>query len=150
MGCPFLQTFRAKMDISDLNRCCFSPSRQFCKVSKVNRNSSQATFQTFTFAFFQTFTFAFMPTCIQDRTHPHPCSRLRILAAGGDGTVAWLLKTIKELQLQPPPLVAVMPLGTGNDLSLSFGWGNTFLQAWIQAGFLRCKSICCEPNNFPQ
>ena len=59
------------------------------------------------------------------------CSRLRVMAAGGDGTVAWLLKTIKELQLQPPPLLAVMPLGTGNDLSLSFGWGNTFLQAWI-------------------
>ena len=53
------------------------------------------------------------------------------MAAGGDGTVAWLLKTIKELKLQPPPLLAVMPLGTGNDLSLSFGWGNTFLQAWI-------------------
>lgn len=59
------------------------------------------------------------------------CSRFRILAAGGDGTVAWLLKTIKELRLDPPPLLAVMPLGTGNDLSLSFGWGNTFLPAWI-------------------
>ena len=61
------------------------------------------------------------------------------MAAGGDGTVAWLLKTIKELQLQPPPLLAVMPLGTGNDLSLSFGWGNTFLQAWIEVS-LHLKS----------
>ncbi len=59
------------------------------------------------------------------------CSRLRILAAGGDGTVAWILKTVRELQLDPPPAVAVMPLGTGNDLSLSFGWGNTFLHKWI-------------------
>ena len=59
------------------------------------------------------------------------CSRLRILAAGGDGTVAWILKTIRELQLEPAPAVAVMPLGTGNDLSLSFGWGNTFLHKWI-------------------
>ncbi len=59
------------------------------------------------------------------------CSRLRILAAGGDGTVAWILKTVRELQLEPPPAVAVMPLGTGNDLSLSFGWGNTFLHKWI-------------------
>ncbi|DBA81590.1 hypothetical protein WJX77_006239 [Trebouxia sp. C0004] len=58
-------------------------------------------------------------------------SRLRILAAGGDGTVAWVLKTVRELQLEPPPAVAVMPLGTGNDLSLSFGWGNTFLHKWI-------------------
>ena len=46
--------------------------------------------------------------------------------------MAWLLKTIKELRLEPPPLLAVMPLGTGNDLSLSFGWGNTFLKAWIE------------------
>lgn len=59
------------------------------------------------------------------------CSKLRILAAGGDGTVAWILKTIDELRLEPQPQVAVMPLGTGNDLSLSFGWGNTFLRVWI-------------------
>lgn len=46
--------------------------------------------------------------------------------------MAWILKTIQELKLQPPPAVAIMPLGTGNDLSLSFGWGNTFLQPWIR------------------
>lgn len=78
------------------------------------------------------------------------CSRLRILAAGGDGTVAWILKTVRELQLEPAPAVAVMPLGTGNDLSLSFGWGNTFLHKWIAVSldFLLnstclCNS-CCE------
>ena len=59
---------------------------------------------------------------------------MRILAAGGDGTVAWILKTIRDLQLDPEPHVAVMPLGTGNDLSLSFGWGNTFLKSWINVG----------------
>ena len=59
------------------------------------------------------------------------CRKMRILAAGGDGTVAWILKTIRELALDPEPHVAVMPLGTGNDLSLSFGWGNTFLKSWI-------------------
>ena len=59
------------------------------------------------------------------------CRKMRILAAGGDGTVAWILKTIRDLQLDPEPHVAVMPLGTGNDLSLSFGWGNTFLKSWI-------------------
>jgi diacylglycerol kinase (ATP) len=45
--------------------------------------------------------------------------------------VAWILKTVMELGLEPAPPVAVLPLGTGNDLSLSFGWGNTFQQAWI-------------------
>lgn len=63
------------------------------------------------------------------------CSKMRILAAGGDGTVAWILKTIDDLGLQPHPQVAVVPLGTGNDLSLSFGWGNTFLRVWIDVRF---------------
>ena len=56
------------------------------------------------------------------------------MAAGGDGTVAWILGTIRGLKLHPAPAVAVMPLGTGNDLSLSFGWGNTFLPVWIKVG----------------
>ena len=37
-----------------------------------------------------------------------------------------------QLKLDPPPRVAVLPLGTGNDLSLSFGWGNAFLPAWLR------------------
>ena len=65
--------------------------------------------------------------------------KMRILAAGGDGTVAWILKTVRELALDPEPHVAVMPLGTGNDLSLSFGWGNTFLKTWINVRLLSAE-----------
>lgn len=39
--------------------------------------------------------------------------RLRILACGGDGTVAWIMKVIHHLDLKPQPAVAIMPLGTG-------------------------------------
>jgi diacylglycerol kinase (ATP) len=56
---------------------------------------------------------------------------LRILVAGGDGTVVWVLGEIAKLGLTPAPAVAVMPLGTGNDLALSFGWGNKFLPGLI-------------------
>jgi len=58
-------------------------------------------------------------------------SRLRILACGGDGTAAWIFKVIRELDLQPQPPVAIMPLGTGNDLSRSFNWGAVFENGWI-------------------
>lgn len=58
--------------------------------------------------------------------------RLVVLAAGGDGTVAWVLKTLSDLKLEPnPPPVAVLPLGTGNDLALSFGWGDRFDARWV-------------------
>ncbi|XP_072744672.1 diacylglycerol kinase epsilon-like isoform X1 [Anoplolepis gracilipes] len=46
-----------------------------------------------------------------------------ILVAGGDGTIAWLLNTIHKLELKPVPSVAIIPLGTGNDLSRVLGWG---------------------------
>lgn len=39
--------------------------------------------------------------------------RLRILVAGGDGTIAWVLGIIKGMALDPAPPVAIMPLGTG-------------------------------------
>jgi hypothetical protein len=48
-----------------------------------------------------------------DALAQHTLSRVRILAAGGDGTVAWIMKTIHDLRLQPAPAIAIMPLGTG-------------------------------------
>lgn len=55
---------------------------------------------------------------------------LRILVAGGDGTVGWVLSSVGALRELPGatsiPPVGIIPLGTGNDLSRSFGWGGEF------------------------
>lgn len=47
----------------------------------------------------------------------------RILVAGGDGTVGWILTEIFKRQLSPLPEVCILPIGTGNDLSRVLGWG---------------------------
>ncbi|KAG1368205.1 Diacylglycerol kinase 5 [Cocos nucifera] len=49
--------------------------------------------------------------------------RLRLIVAGGDGTANWLLGVVCDLKLDHPPPIATVPLGTGNNLPFSFGWG---------------------------
>ncbi|KAF0897715.1 hypothetical protein E2562_000431 [Oryza meyeriana var. granulata] len=48
---------------------------------------------------------------------------LRLIVAGGDGTASWLLGVVSDLKLSHPPPIATVPLGTGNNLPFSFGWG---------------------------
>ncbi|KMZ63329.1 Diacylglycerol kinase [Zostera marina] len=49
--------------------------------------------------------------------------KLRLIVAGGDGTAGWLLGVVCDLNLSRPPPIATVPLGTGNNLPFSFGWG---------------------------
>ncbi|KAL5699324.1 diacylglycerol kinase (ATP) [Ranunculus cassubicifolius] len=62
--------------------------------------------------------------------------KLRVMVAGGDGTAGWVLGSLSELYQKnrmPVPPTGIIPLGTGNDLSRSFGWGGSFPFAWRAA-----------------
>eukprot|EP00049_Salpingoeca_infusionum_P025570 m.20299 g.20299 ORF g.20299 m.20299 type:complete len:1179 (-) comp8139_c0_seq1:214-3750(-) len=81
------------------------------------------------------------PIQVFDLSHGGPAAGLKLLqdrktfralGCGGDGTIGWILHEADKLDIRNCQL-AVMPLGTGNDLARVLGWGGAFDDPSIDA-----------------
>ncbi|MEQ2187962.1 hypothetical protein GOODEAATRI_010120, partial [Goodea atripinnis] len=66
------------------------------------------------------------PHQVFDITNGGPLAGFRVLVCGGDGTVGWVLgvlETVRHKLVCREPPIAIVPLGTGNDLARILRWG---------------------------
>ena len=62
---------------------------------------------------------------------------LRVVAAGGDGTINWVINMLCNFYCSNPqnngfrPPLSIIPLGTGNDMSRVLGWGEKITKGKI-------------------
>lgn len=54
-----------------------------------------------------------------------PLYHVRLVICGGDGSVAWVVGELHRAKLAGIVPIAIVPNGTGNDLSNYMGWGQT-------------------------
>jgi diacylglycerol kinase (ATP) len=72
----------------------------------------------------------------------------KLLICGGDGTVSWAMDVATLCGIRPP--MAILPLGTGNDLSRSLGWGSGFGMGDVTEDAVRGVLVNMHANSATQ
>jgi hypothetical protein len=77
-----------------------------------------------------------------------PLSHVRLVVCGGDGSVAWVVCELQRASLAGVVPIAVIPVGTGNDLSNFMGWAPTTMGLLGECCLVRvalCFTLCQFP-----
>lgn len=92
-----------------------------------------------------------LSTCFEDQSAAIACIeshavRGTVIVAGGDGTVSWGMDIVDRcnwaaLGEENKPHITVIPMGTGNDLSRSLGFGPGFAHITCCCGCCACCRI---------
>lgn len=77
---------------------------------------------------------------VDNAKETRPCA----VAAGGDGTVKWLVGILNEAKLVHTP-IGVVPFGTGNDMARVLGWGGSAPKPLVGEG---CKDLREHARSF--
>jgi hypothetical protein len=75
-------------------------------------------------------------------------TNIRVIVCGGDGTMAWIMSALDRIDHHRGSFpIAMMPLGTGNDLARQFHWGDTFRNSFLKESFMD-KVAKAHPTGF--
>ena len=56
---------------------------------------------------------------------------VRVVVCGGDGSVGWVVSEVAKAGLAQLVAIGIIPVGTGNDLSITMGWGSYSFGSWF-------------------
>jgi len=67
----------------------------------------------------------------------NPSVKWRIIGCGGDGTFAWIVSELDKVLPSNTIPVGILPLGTGNDMARTLGWGGGLTSTSSIPGLLK-------------